>query len=189
VPAVFRYDFNSPYAWLAAERIDGILPDARWQPISFGFVLRAQQRLPWSFGEGRADGIAEVERRAAECGLPPVRWREDWPVGCYSLDPLRAAFVAADRGVLREFSLAAFRRLFVEGDALAGEVTLDVAAAVGLDPEEVRSALAGPAKQRLVTATDEAIAAGVPGVPTVTVGDEHFWGDDRLEDAARAALA
>jgi 2-hydroxychromene-2-carboxylate isomerase len=37
--------------------------------------------------------------------------------------------------------------------------------------------------------TEAAIALGVPGVPTVAVGDELFWGDDRLADAAAAAAA
>src|SRR5437588_11195742 len=111
---VFRYDFNSPYAYLAAERIGGLLPNARWEPMAFPFLLRSQQRVPWSF-TNKEMGQAEIERRAAYRGLPPIRWSEDWPAECYSLDPLRAAWVAAEQGRLREFSLAAFRRLFVEG--------------------------------------------------------------------------
>ena len=183
---LFRYDYNSPYAYLAAERIDAVLPGARWEPIAFAFLLRAQQRRPWSFTD-KEPGQTEIERRARDRGLPPVRWRADWPADCYSLDPLRAAYVAGEHGLLREFSLAAFRRLFVDGDALGGDVTLEVAASVGLDPDAVRAGIAGEARERLRDATDRAIAAGVPGVPTVTVGDEHFWGDDRLEDAAHAA--
>ena len=41
-------------------------------------------------------------------------------------------------------------------------------------------------RDALRDATDEALRRGVTGVPTVAVGDELFWGDDRLEDAARA---
>jgi 2-hydroxychromene-2-carboxylate isomerase len=41
-------------------------------------------------------------------------------------------------------------------------------------------------KEALRQATDEALALGVVGVPTVAIGDELFWGDDRLEDAAAA---
>jgi 2-hydroxychromene-2-carboxylate isomerase len=41
-------------------------------------------------------------------------------------------------------------------------------------------------KDALRAATDEAIALGVPGVPTVAVGERLFWGDDALEDAAAA---
>ncbi len=187
--ATFRYDFNSPYAWLAAERIDAVLGGEKsvcWQPIAFAFLLAAQERVPWSLGGGKAAGKAECERRAAERGLPPIRWRDDWPQGCYSLDPLRAAVVAEQHGLLREFSLAAFRRLFVDGEALGGEATIAVTESVELDADVVRDGLAGAGKEGLRAATDEAIALGVPGVPTVTVGDEHFWGDDRLEDARRA---
>ena len=39
-------------------------------------------------------------------------------------------------------------------------------------------------KAALRARTDSAIALGVRGVPTVLVGDQAFWGDDRLEDAA-----
>ena len=183
---VFRYDFNSPYAYLAAERIEEVLPDARWEPIAFAFLLRAQQRTPWSLTEARAPGQAEVERRAAERGLPPLRWREDWPARCYSLDPLRVAWVAAEHGLLSEFSHAAFRRLFVEGEALGGEPTLEVATQVGLDRDTVAEGLTTFGKERLTAVTQQAIADGVPGVPTVTVDGRHFWGDDQLEAAAAA---
>jgi 2-hydroxychromene-2-carboxylate isomerase len=44
-------------------------------------------------------------------------------------------------------------------------------------------------KQRLRQATQEAIARGVTGVPTVAVGGQLFWGDDRLEEAAAAVAA
>ncbi len=42
-------------------------------------------------------------------------------------------------------------------------------------------------KDRLRTATDEAIELGVEGIPTVAVGDRLFWGDDELEQAVAAA--
>jgi 2-hydroxychromene-2-carboxylate isomerase len=51
-------------------------------------------------------------------------------------------------------ALAAFRRNFVTGEGLTA-----------------RGAV-------------RAVAEGVPGVPTVTVGGKHFWGDDRLEEAS-----
>jgi 2-hydroxychromene-2-carboxylate isomerase len=187
MPAVFRYDFNSPYAYLAALRIDEIFPhppDVEWQPIAFAFLLRAQQRIPWSLDERRSAGLQDIEERIAERGLPPLALPENWPAGSYTLDPLRAALVAADHGLLREYSFAAFERNFVAGTGLKDGAALEVAAEVGLDPDEVRVAMDANAKERLVAATDEAIAAGVPGVPTVTIDGEHFWGDDRLEDAA-----
>jgi 2-hydroxychromene-2-carboxylate isomerase len=189
--AVFYYDLNSPYAWLAAERINSLLPGPPvWQPISFGFILRHSGRTPWSMGPGRDDGVAEVERRAADRGLPELRWPEAWPVGTYSLTPLRAAVYAAEIGKVVAFSLAAFRQQFNAGRGL-NEIdnVLLAAAACELHPNAVLKAIERPAiKDRLRKTTEEAIELGVTGVPTVRVGDELFWGDDRLEEAA-AALA
>lgn len=186
--AVFRYDFNSPYAYLAAARAGDLLgAAARWQPIAFAFVLIASERVPWSFGEAtRAEGVEECERRARDYGLPEMAWPTGWPKGSYSLDPLRAALFAEEQGALREYSAAAFTRNFVSGTGLLGDAPIDVAEQVGLDPDATRAAIADPMRERLKQVTEEAIAAGVRGVPTVTVDGEHFWGDDRLEDAAAA---
>jgi 2-hydroxychromene-2-carboxylate isomerase len=100
--------------------------------------------------------------------------------------------VAADHGLLREFSMAAFERNFVDGLGLGhdddDDDVLAVAESVGLDRSRVAEAMRSTAiKQRLTEATEAAIAAGVRGVPTVLVDGEPFWGDDRLVDAARAA--
>ena len=188
---VFYYDFNSPYAYLASERVDEVLPVAlTWRPIAFAFLLRATQRVPWSLGPGRDDGVRECEERARLRGLPQIRWPPEWPVGSYSLLPLRAALVAEEQGRLREFSHAAFRRVFVLGETLKDvPVVIDTAREAGLDPDAVRAGVEDDAiKGRLRAQTDAAIARGVPGVPTLAVRDELFWGDDRLEEAA-AVLA
>jgi 2-hydroxychromene-2-carboxylate isomerase len=185
---VFYYDTNSPYGYLAAERIDELLPEATWRPIAFAFLLREQGRLPWSMDERRADGIDEVERRAAERGLPAVRWPEGWPRETYSLAALRAMLLAERRDLLKPFTLALYRRAFVQGRSLAElEEVLAAAEEVGLGADPVRDAIDDPElKQRLRENTDEALALGVPGVPTVAVGEQLFWGDDRLEEAAAA---
>lgn len=190
VAPVFYYDFSSPYAYLAASRIDDLLPDAVWRPIVFGVMLRERGRVPWSMRPGREEGMREVERRAAERGLPPVRWPEGWPAESYSVTPLRAAMVADEEGRLREFSHAVYRAVFVDGrrpDSLeAGEL----AEMAGLDADSIAARMDSSAlKERLRANTAEAIERGVPGIPTVAVGEELFWGDDRLKDAAAAAAA
>ena len=189
---VFYYDFNSPYSWLAAERINSVLPiPPIWQPISFGHILRASGREPWSFHEPtRSEGKAEVERRAAERGLPAPRWIEGWPVGTYSLLPLRAAIFAQQTGRVVSFSLAAFRQFFAAGRTLAElDNVLIAAAASELHPRAVTKGIESQnVKDALKEATSHAIELGVEGVPTVAIGEQLFWGDDKLEDAA-AALA
>jgi len=184
----FLYDFNSPYAYLAAARIDEVIANARWQPIAFAFLLVAQQREPWSFPgkPERQPGSEECERRARERGLPPMTWPEGWPQQSYTIEPLRVALVADEHGLLREYSMAAYARNFVTGTGLQGDAPLEVAEEVGLDRAAVEAGLPA-AKERLRAATDAAIAAGVHGVPTVVVGDDKFWGDDQLEAAAAAA--
>jgi 2-hydroxychromene-2-carboxylate isomerase len=133
--------------------------------------------------------VAECEQRARDYGLPELRWPPGWPIESYGLGSLRAALVAADHGLLREFSMAAFERNFVDGLGLGhDDDVLAVAESVGLDRSRVAEAMRSTAiKQRLTEATEAAIAAGVRGVPTVLVDGEPFWGDDRLVDAARAA--
>jgi 2-hydroxychromene-2-carboxylate isomerase len=191
--AVFYFDFNSPYAYLAAARVDELMPvPVRWEPIALAFLLRARDRVPWSMREDtRGPGMEDCERRAREYGLPPLRWPPGWPVESYSLGPLRAARVAAEHGRLREFSRAAFARNFVHGTGLrASSDVLEVAAEAGLDPELVsRGMSADPVKEALRQATEAAIAMGVIGVPTTVVASELFWGDDQLEAAAAAARA
>ena len=186
---VFYYDFNSPFAYIAAHRVDDVLPvRPRWQPIAFAFLLIAHQREPWSFDvENREPTMRDCERRAAALGLP-LSWPDRWPKESYSLVPLRAALLAERAGVLREFSRAAFRHHFSDPDGVRElDGVLAAAAEVGLDPEDVRAHIADDdVKQAVKAATDAALELGVFGVPTVQVSDELFWGDDRLEEAAAA---
>jgi 2-hydroxychromene-2-carboxylate isomerase len=189
-PAVFYYDFNSPYAYLAAERIEGLIPDAEWRPIAFAILLGQLGRLERVLEElDPAPVAAEVAGRAAERGLPPFAPPDAWPFGTWSLAPLRAALFADEVGRLREFSGAAYRKSFVEGRSLAElDNILAAAREAGLEPDDVSEAIKRPQiKERLKGHTEEALARGVTGIPTVAVGNELFWGDDRLEEAAAAA--
>jgi 2-hydroxychromene-2-carboxylate isomerase len=182
----FFVDVGSPYAWLAAERVERVLPIAPvWEPVLLGAVFAARGSGSWSLTDTRAAGIAEVERRAAAYGLPPVRWPEPWPGNM--LLAMRAATAAAEAGHAQAFLLAALRAGFVDGrDLSEASAVADAASVAGLDGNELLAAAGTPAvKVALKERTDAAIALGVRGVPTVLVGDQAFWGDDRLEDAAR----
>jgi 2-hydroxychromene-2-carboxylate isomerase len=190
--ATFYFDLGSPYAYLTAERLDGVLPGpVAWQPISLGALFKLTGRSSWSLGgdRRRQAGIAEVERRASEYGLPPIVWPDPWP-GNY-LTAMRAATYASttDRG--REFALEAFRGAFRQGHDLS--VTTHVLSAgerAGLDPRELDAATQDPQiKLALRDGTDAAHRLGVIGVPTIAAAGELFWGDDRLHDAAAHADA
>ncbi|MBS1844532.1 MAG: DsbA family protein [Actinobacteria bacterium] len=192
--AIFYYDLGSPYAYLSAERISGLFNDAgleqpEWQPILLGGLFRTFDRGSWALTEARAEGIAEVERRAAAYGLPPIVWPDPWPGDM--LMAMRVATFAKQTGRTIAFSLPAFRQQFAAGRDLSDPDNVMIAAAAcELHPRALESAVkTSIVKDALRKATDAAAAAGVFGVPSVRVGEEVFWGDDRLGDAVEAAAA
>ena len=182
---VFYYDLGSPFSYLAAERVNGVLPVVPvWQPILLGAVFKVSGRSSWGHGPDRAGGMAEVERRASERGLPPLRWPDPWPPN--TLTAMRAATFAQQAGRAVAFSLAAFRQAFAAGRDLGQlDNVLLAGAACELHPRALTKGIESRSvKERLRAETDAAIERGVTGVPTVAVGERLFWGDDRLEEAA-----
>ena len=183
----FYFDVGSPYAYLAAERLEQVLPGpVRWQPISLGAIFKATGRGSWALGDYqlRQAGMAEIERRAHLYDLPPIHWPDPWPTNY--LMAMRAALHAFATGRGHEFTMQALRDAFQRGRDLSIPAhVLDAAERAGLDRAQVEVATQDPAvKLALREATDAAYQLGVIGVPTVAVGLELFWGDDRLEDAA-----
>ena len=192
--ATFYYDLGSPYAYLSAERISGLFNEAgleqpEWQPILLGGLFKHFDRGSWARTEARAEGIAEVERRAAAYGLPRIVWPEAWPGEM--LNAMRVATFAKQTGRTVSFSLAAFRQQFAAGRDLTDPNNVMIAAAgCELHPRALESAVKMQiVKDGLREATDAAATAGVFGVPTVRVGEQLFWGDDRLEEAVEAAAS
>ena len=192
--ATFYYDLGSPYAYLSAERISALFVDAEleqpeWQPILLGGLFQRFERGSWAETDARAEGMAEVERRAAAQGLPPIVWPDPWPGN--TLTAMRVATFAKQTGRAVSFSLAAFRQQFAAGkDLTVTENVMIAGAACELHPRALESAIkTSIVKDALREATDAAGDAGVFGVPAVRVGDEVFWGDDRLEEAVEAAAA
>jgi 2-hydroxychromene-2-carboxylate isomerase len=182
----FYFDVGSPYAYLAAERLPTLLPEpVRWQPVLLGGLFKLSSRSSWALGDHvrRESGMAEIERRARAYGLPPILWPDPWPTDY--LGAMRVATFAFQAGLGREFTRAAMRAAFQRGRELSISAhVLDAAVESGLDRGAASAALADPRiKAALREATDAAYAGGVFGVPTVAIGDELFWGDDRLADA------
>ncbi len=190
--ATFYFDLGSPYAYLTAERVSGLFTEAgleqpEWQPILLGGLFRQLGRDSWGNGPGREEGMAEVEQRAARYGLPPLMWPEPWPGNM--LFAMRAATFAKQTGRTVSFALAAFRQAFAAGrDLSLPDNVLIAAAACELHPRALLKAVETEGvKGALREATDRAAELGVAGVPSLLVGDEVFWGDDRVEEAVSAA--
>ncbi|HXR30247.1 MAG TPA: DsbA family protein [Solirubrobacterales bacterium] len=190
--ATFYFDLGSPYAYLTAERISGLFAGAgleqpEWQPILLGGLFKRFGRDSWANGPGREEGIAEIERRAAAYGLAPLAWPDPWPGN--TLAAMRTATFAKQTGRAVSFALAGFRQAFAAGRDLSEvDNVLIAAAACELHPNAVLKAIdTEGVKNALREATDEAAERGVIGVPSLRVGEEVFWGDDRLEEAVAAA--
>jgi 2-hydroxychromene-2-carboxylate isomerase len=191
VPAapVFYFGAMSPYSWLAAERLGELLPDAVWRCVYLPAIFRERGRTSWGLTERRAEEMAACEARARARGLGAIHWPQAWPTS--DLVAARAITYAQQRAAPQPVALELMRASFLRGEDIA-ELPAVLAACrrAGLDGAEVESSLSAPAvKDALRELTDEALAAGVCGVPTVAVGGELYWGDDRLEEAANAARA
>ena len=189
----FYFDLGSVYAYLAAERISRLFADAglgqpEWRPILLGGLFQRFGRESWMLGPGREEGMRECERRAAAYGLQPIRWPDPCPGN--TLYAMRVATYAKGIGRTVSFALAAFRQAFAGGRDLTEPDNVAIAAAAcELHPNAIaKGASSAAVKQRLRNETDRAADLGVRGVPSVVVGGEVFWGDDRLELAVSAAV-
>jgi 2-hydroxychromene-2-carboxylate isomerase len=187
---IFYYDLGSPYAYLAAERVNGLFAEVcgqppQWQPVLLGGLFKRFGRDSWANGPGREEGMREVEQRASARALPYVRWPDPFPGN--TLLAMRAATYAKEIGRTVSFSLAAFRQAFAAGRDLSDPDNVALAAAAAeIHPRAVLAAVKRDrVKRALREATDRAGDLGVRGVPSVAVADSVFWGDDRLEEAAR----
>jgi 2-hydroxychromene-2-carboxylate isomerase len=189
-PPAFYFDLGSPYAYLAAERVNGLFAERglrppEWRPILLGGLFARFDRGSWADTPEREAGIAEVERRSVAYGLPTLRWPDPFPGN--TLAAMRAATYAKQSGRTVAFALAAFRQAFAAGRDLSDtDNVLLAAAACELHPNAVLKAIeTAGVKEELRAATEEAGDLGVKGVPSLIVDGEVFWGDDRLEEGLR----
>jgi 2-hydroxychromene-2-carboxylate isomerase len=182
----FFYFFGSCYAYLSVMRIEKLAAEAgvevRWRPFSVrdlmtdkGYSLKSQPtKMTYIF--------RDVERRARLHGIPfekpPI-----WPTDPDQLAN-RVGIVALDQGWGREYTVTSFQKWF-EGQALGADDSLrTIIGSHGKDPDEVISlANSSGTRAEYDRETDSARQLGVFGSPTFAVGQEIFWGDDRLEEA------
>jgi 2-hydroxychromene-2-carboxylate isomerase len=183
----FVFDFSSPDAYLAAERVASTLGGlVRWIPVHLAELPGAADPGAFRCASEREIFMGDVERRALAQGLQPIRWPQGWPA-----DPepaLRAATYAAQIGRGVAFSLAAFRQAFAAGrDLSEPDNVLIAASACEMHPTAVLKALGtrGVASA-LAEATARAAAVGVREVPSIVVGERVFTGEAGIDEAAGA---
>lgn len=184
----FFYGIGSRYSYLASTRLERLSAETgcafRWRPLYSGDLFAARGRDPFAGRpvSGQYDWAyrrRDAERWAAYYGVP---YREPEDV---RFDPRRLALAstaAARLGAVEAFSHGVFRTLFIAGTSpLDDAACLRIAAEAGLDGTTFRSALDAPetADQHAAT-VEEAVRRGIFGVPTFALGEQAFWGNDRL---------
>jgi len=181
--AAFYFDLASPLAYLAAERVLHVLPGpAEWRPVLATELTIAGQHQQ---GQQAADvQRLEIERRARELDLQPIRWPQPFPFD--SSLAMRVATYAASIGRTVPFVQAAFRQAFAGGHSLEDpDFVLIAAAACEMHPAAVlRGAEMRSTAARLAEATATAAGLGVTDVPAIVVGESVFVGETALELAA-----
>jgi 2-hydroxychromene-2-carboxylate isomerase len=190
------WDFSSPYAYLGATQVEALAQrtDARvtWKPMLLGGLFKAvgQPNVPmqtWSDAK-RAFLFADLTRWAKYYGVP-FAWPTRFPMN--SLKAMRAYLAIGDEAVRTRFRDATFRAYWGEDRDIADDAELRallVGAGADADANFAKSATP-EGKQALVTATEEAVRAGVFGAPTFVVDDrELFWGQDRIPLVERALV-
>jgi 2-hydroxychromene-2-carboxylate isomerase len=188
-PATFYFDLASPLAYLTAERILHVLPGpAEWRPVHAERLPESSMPAFRCAEEGEVFR-AEIERRALELGLQPVRWPAVLPFD--SAMAMRVATYARSIGRAVPFAQAAFRQAYAGGRSLADpDSVLIAAAACEMHPSAVlRAAELRSVAAELQRETDAALQSGVRAVPALIVGDRVFDGDDLLERAAESMAA
>lgn len=185
----FYFDFSSPYGYFASLRIDDLAAKhgraVTWHPILLGAVFKVTGMKPNMVQPLRGDYLRHDVQRIARLTGAPFAWPAVMPSN--SLAATRAYWWLAgrDAAVARRLARAIYHAHWGEGrDIGPVEVVAEVAASLGLDRAEVTAATQDPAvKERVREETDRAIARGVFGAPFVLIGDEPFWGWDRLDMA------
>ncbi len=185
----FFFDCSSPWTYLAFHRIEDLAAetgaDLVWRPFLVGGVFNTTNPTVY---EQRANPTKEKFRYYAKdladwaryygiaIGTPSV-----FPVN--SVGAMRACFVALEHGCLPAFARTVFESYWGRGEDISQpEVLAEISRSVGLDPEEVAQKIAtAPIKQKLRDNTDELIARGGFGTPTVFVNEnDMYFGNDRL---------
>lgn len=186
------YDVVCPYAYIAATQIERIAERrgaaVAWKPFLLGGVLRAV---------GTADNaMAQMSRpRLHHNWLDMHRWAEHFgvPLDMPAEHPrrtvlaMRAILAAGEAGRVAA-TKALYDAYWARGeDVSQPDVVASVLDRAGLDGAACVAAAGAPEiKAELRARTDEAIARGIFGAPTMFVEGEMFWGQDRLDFVDRA---
>ena len=179
--ADWYFDFVSPFSYLQCEQLPALERSlrVRYRPVLFAGLLKAHDTLgPAEIPAKRRFTYRFVVWQARQLGIP-LKFPAVHP---FNPLPLLRLAIAAD------CEPAAVRRIFrfVWRDGRLGDLPIEWAELMSeLDIADADLRIASSeVKDALKKSTDDAIARGVFGVPTLAIGDELFWGADATAMAA-----
>jgi len=191
----FYFDFSSPYGYLASERIEAIAErckhDIVWHPILLGAIFRVTGQAPLTEAPLKGDYSVRDFARSAREHQVAYQHPEQFPIGavaaCRAVLWLRDHEDARLQARTGNLIHALYRAYFTQGlDITDTDVITSIADSLDLDSGAMMQALPSqPVKAALREEVEQAIARGVFGSPMMIVGDEPFWGHDRLEQMER----
>jgi 2-hydroxychromene-2-carboxylate isomerase len=186
----FWYEFGSTYSYPAAMRIERLAQDAgialRWRPFLLGPIFKAYGWNDSPFNIYAAKGRYMWRDLARVCAeqqlalkLPPVSFPQN------GLKAARLALIGVAQGWTPAFTRAVFAANYAEQKDISADATLAaILGGLGIDADAAFAAANAPEnKEALKRQTEAAAEGGLFGAPSFTVGDELFWGNDRLEAA------
>ena len=184
----FFFDYASTYSYLAHLEIEALATrhaaELVYRPMVLGFVFKATgNSMPAAVPAKAAYMVHDVRRWVRHYGVP-FHMPSVFPTN--TIRALRCAVAALDEGTFLAYHHAVMKAYWANdqdiGDA---DVLTSIATSAGLDgPRLIARAEDPGVKATLKANTDDAIARGVFGAPTFFVGDEMFWGNDRLHFVA-----
>ena len=185
----FYFDCSSPWTYLAFHAIQPLAAETgaeiSWKAILVGGVFNAVNQTVYDSRakpnpRKQAYMLKDLADWARLHGLRITFPPTVFPVN--SVKCMRGAFVALDDGKLAPYATAAFEAYWGDDlDISKDDVLAEVAAKGGLDRQRFFAGIETDAcKARLRANTDELIARGGFGSPTIFVGDQMFFGNDRM---------
>ncbi len=189
----FYFDLGSPTAYLACTQLPSIAKRTgaklEYRPMLLGGVFHAiGSETPVNLPPRGAYMSKDIPRCAAFYGVP-YEHNPHFPVN--TLQVMRGALVAQQAGELERYMETVNRAIWVDQkDMSQPAVIAETLQTAGLDTAKYAEGIQEPAiKESLKTVTEAAVKRGVFGAPTMFVGDEMFFGQDRLDYVERALAA
>lgn len=190
----FYYDYGCPWAYLGSSRLEAYFKDFNveidFHPMLLSIVREAAPEAPASGARGPGMGPRKLRNAANDLRHWADLCGAEFSPSARSIRPdsrllAQAALIAQDEGKLRRFHYPAFRARWAEARDIADPaVVKELLQNAGLDGERALArAQSDEQRARIDADSRAAIERGVFGAPTLFVGDEMFWGNDRFEVA------